>query len=507
MDQQKPLLLESLLNRLGAWISDFRVPLLASFLSGGLAYGFFFTNKLINHDEAYNLFLKGASISSGRWGLDILERIFPNFSMPWLYGLMTLALIAAAVCIITALFGIRNRLLQVLLAGSITVFPSLTGTMAYTFTSSSFALSFLLAVLAVLLISRPTKRTVIPALCCMVFSLGIYQSYISLAAGLLVLLLIRQLLEGSEVKVVLKRGVLYLLFLIVSLAGYFVATKLLQRIVNVGFNGYASANLSFHLADLPGRVGVAYGNFFRFFLDGYRGLMPTGFSRLLHLMVLAAAVLMLAVLAARKGADLPRLLLLGLLTLLLPLAINCMYLFTTEESVHTLVLYGFVSFYVLALLLAQLCLADRGRIVQNVLSIAMALIILSNICIANEAALNLYLRYENAFSFYTSLTADIKRMPQFDETTSLAIAGQYRSPDFYYEHFDEATAITGTAGFYPDNYSKNAFVEYYLGFPITFATDEETAAITATEEYAQMPVYPYYGSMKFFGDTLVVKLS
>ena len=40
-----------------------------------------------------------------------------------------------------------------------------------------------------------------------------------------------------------------------------------------------------------------------------------------------------------------------------------------------------------------------------------------------------------------------------------------------------------------------------------FATDEEIRQITATEEYAQMAQYPYYGSMRWFDNILVVKLS
>lgn len=206
MEQQKTLFLESCLRWLAVKAQEFKIPLLSSFLFGLLAYTFNFTNKLINHDEVQCLFSKGAALSSGRWGLNILERVFPNVSMPFLYGIFSLTFIAISVCIIVHIFKIKNHLLQVLLAGSIVVFPSLIGTFAYMFTSCSFALSFLMAVLAVWLIQKTAKFTAVPALCCMVFSLGIYQSYISIAAGLLVLILIQQLLLDEDVKIVLRRG-------------------------------------------------------------------------------------------------------------------------------------------------------------------------------------------------------------------------------------------------------------------------------------------------------------
>ena len=68
-------------------------------------------------------------------------------------------------------------------------------------------------------------------------------------------------------------------------------------------------------------------------------------------------------------------------------------------------------------------------------------------------------------------------------------------------------ALTGVTGFKPDSYSKERFMQYYLGFSIPFASEAEQEEIASTEAYAAMPAYPYYGSMQKFGDILVVKLS
>jgi hypothetical protein len=89
----------------------------------------------------------------------------------------------------------------------------------------------------------------------------------------------------------------------------------------------------------------------------------------------------------------------------------------------------------------------------------------------------------------------------------LAVIGEYRQPDYYSQQFEELHAITGVYGFVPDSYSKNYFMEYYMGFPMPFASDEEIQQITTTSEYKSMSVYPYYGSLQKIGDILVVKLS
>lgn len=514
MEQKKPFLLERGAAWLWARAAAYKVPLLSSLILGWLAYGFTFSNKLINHDEAFTLFGQGGTFSLGRWGLEIMERFFPQVSMPWIYGILSVLMAAVAACMICRIFHVRSRLLQALLAGSVVVFPSMTSTLTYMFTAAPYLAAFLAAAAAVLLLKKPTVLSSFFALGFMVLSLSCYQAYVSLAAGLLVVILIQELLEGKPVQNCLKKGVFYLVFLAVSLVLYFIATQLINRLTGHSFSGYADESMNLSLAEIPAKIAVAYKSFFRFFTEGYRGLMTTALSRVLHWGLLGAIVVFL-ILASRK-MDWGRMALLAALVIILPLAMNCMYLFSTEDAVHTLVLYGFVSFYVLAVVLAEHCLpllprTALGKIFRRLSvegsALAMALILAVNIYTANAAALCLHLRYENACAFYTSLAADIQMQPGFDENTKLAIAGQYQSPAFYYDHFREINNIQGTTGFFPDNYSKNRFVEYYLGFPISFAGDEEVQAIEATKEYAAMPVYPYYGCMQWFGDTLVVKLS
>lgn len=508
----RPLLLEQAAAWCAAKLKAYKVPAIAGVIFGLLAYMFAFTNKLVNHDEVYTLFRKGGTFASGRWGLKILELVFPNYSMPWVYGIVTIVLITVSVCIMVSIFSIRSKLLQVLLAGSVITFPSLIGTFTYMFTSSSYAVSFLMAVLAVWLLTRLDKRTVIPAIICMISSLSIYQSYVAIAASLLVLSLIQRLLKEDDITDVIKCGIFFVLFLAVSLGCYYIATMVINKLVGSGFNSYASGNLSFSFADIPQRALLSYQNFFKFF-TGFRGLMPTDFSRLLHKLCLILIAVLFALWGiSRKQLQFGRILWLIVLIGILPFAINCMYLFTTEDSVHTLVLYGFVAVYVLAAVIADFCmdLIPEGTLQKlslNALSVVLALIIAGSTYIANESFLLLHLRYENAYAFYTSLIADVKMTPEFDENTKLAVIGTFREPEFYLQKFPFSDHLTGTDGFLPDVYSKNRFLEYYIGFPIPMASDQEIAAITATEEYNAMAVYPYYGSMQMFDDILVVKLS
>jgi len=507
-----PLVLETAAGKAADFFRQYRTAFLSSLLMGFLAYGFAFTNKLINHDEAHSLFMKGGTVTSGRWGLGALDAIFPNYSMPWIYGLITVFLVAAAVCLLVSLFSIRNRLLQGLLGGTVMVFPSLIGLFGYMFTSSSFGLAFFLAVLSVKLIQKPKFRYLLAAGTCLVLSLSIYQSYISVAASLLVLVLIRKLLTGRQANHVLKQGIYYVSFLVAALLTYWVGTQVVLKITGAELGGYASGNFTFTPAGILSGAVLAYQNFFRFFQDGFCGLIPTSFSRMLHVVLAAVSLGLLLLLCSRRKYQAGSLVLLAMLVLVLPLAINCMYMITAEDSIHTLVLYSFVVFYVFTLVLADLSLEESvrkplGTLLVNALTGILALVIVINTYVANQAYLHLHLRYENAYAFYTALAADIRLQPDFTEETKLAVIGNYQQPDFYPEQFEHIHTITGVYGFVPDNYSNESFLTYYVGFPVPFATQEEMEAIRETPEFEEMAVYPYYGSLRCFGDILVVKLS
>lgn len=510
---QSPLLIVSGARWCFAKFRDNKIPFLSSMFIGLLCYMYAFTNKLLNHDEARSLFIKGATVTSGRWGLGALDTVFPNHSMPWIYGIISIVLISTAICIILRILSIRNPVLQALLSGTVIAFPSLIGTFAYMFTASSFALSFLIAVLAVWFLQRKGIWNTLLALGCMIFSLSIYQSYISLAAGLLVVLLLQQTLRLTPFQTLIRTGIGYVLFLVASLGLYYVATEVILILKDVAFNDYASGNMGFSIANIPAAIAEAYRSFLRFFTEGYRGLIPTRFSRYLHAALLLASLVLLICRMVHLRS-IPHIILAAALTVILPLAVNCMYLFTTADAVHTLVLYGFVNLYALFVVLAECSLpcaeektAFFTNAAVNILTFLMALIIVCNTYLANQAWLNLHLRYENAYAFYTSLLSDLQQMPEFDENCSIALIGNYQDPAFYSEHFEFLSEITGTKGFLPDSYSKQFFMEYYLGVSIPFVTDAQAHSLSALPQVQQMNTYPYYGSICMIDKTIVIKLS
>ena len=199
-----------------------------------------------------------------------------------------------------------------------------------------------------------------------------------------------------------------------------------------------------------------------------------------------------------------------------PLSINCMYLFTDASAIHTLVLYSFVSIYILAVIVIDndLKVGDRSgvkglyyRLTREIVTIAMIVVVISNIYIGNQTYLHLYLKYENAYAFYTSLITAVKMTPDFDSNSKLALVGEGGHLVHPHSEFDRIKVMSGADGFSVNSYSRDAFIINYIGIDVPFASVSEIEEIKKTSEFVEMEVYPYYGSIRKIGDYIVVKLS
>lgn len=508
MDKTKSTPLERALLKLWNITARDRLPFASAFIFGLAAHMFAFTNKLVNADEVQSLFGKGATITSGRWGLEAIKPLFPDYSLPWLWGLVSLVLISLSVCLIIRLFDIKSPLIQVLLAGLVTSFPSQTGVFCFMFTSSAYAFSFLCAVLAAYLFCRGVKRRGIVCAVLVTASLGIYQAYIALTASLFVVYMIKMLLDGESTKNTLTLAVKALFMLIVSLALYAGITWAVLRFTGAEFNTYVTDNVNER--GIIGRIRMAY-DFLVYYLS-YRefALITSEVSRWLHILLFAlcaAALITATVKRARQGSMTAGALIL-VCAFLLPLAVNCMYLVMAKDSIHTLVIYSFAAFYVLAALLMERVLAGGEavkRLGRDLAYLALTVALVSNVYFANEVYLKLHLQYENAYSFYSILLSRVENLDGFDEGKELAIVGYQDNALTSFPEIDTGY-ITGVNSELINIYSRESFLRRYLGTDIALANKDTVSRLAATEEFAAMAEYPYHGSVRMIDGCAVVKL-
>ena len=497
LDYRSPL--ERLCVKLSAMAKANILPLISGLVSGLLAHMFVITNKLMNADEVTAIYSKGATIDSGRWALESLRYIFPDLSVPWLWGIMTIAFITVAACITLRIFNIKHRFLRALLPALFVSFPSLTGTMCFMFTSNSYGLAFLLAVLAVWVFVKLEKRALawIISCCFLAFSMGIYQAYVAISASFFVLLMIQKLLEKEDAFKVLRFGLCCFGMLLVSLGLYYGINVLAVEFFNGEILSYAFENE----AGVLRRVALAYNAFVRSIFSSYFGFVSAGPSRIAHIIALAVcAVLVINELVKLK--DIKKCCLSLLCIALLPLSMNCIFLISSAWIIHSLVLYSFVAVYVFAAILLDR--ADTVKLCwgRDAVAVCMLLIIICNTFFANKVYLKMHVQYENAFSFYTSVMSGVYGTEGYDETKPLAILGK---TDFVpeYEYFDTGD-LFGPSTDLVNVYTNTYFIENYIGYsgPVY---DGSYHSLSDDPRVVDMPCYPAEGSIACIDDIMVVK--
>ena len=481
-----------------------RTPFFTALLVGLLTHGYAFANKLLNHDEIESLFGKGATVTSGRWGLEPVKLLFPDWSMPWIYGLVSLVLIAAAACLMLDALHIRDKALRLVLPALLVSFPSLTGNFCFMFTAAPYAWSFFLTVLAVRLFQKGGWRGAGVSLFILVLALGIYQAYISVAASLFLLIMIRDTLDGDKsVEEIIRFGVKALAMMLAAVAIYYGITLLVLRMAGTAFNGYVTENVN-GAVSLPRRVRMAYDAFYYIFSFRNFYLITSEASRYIHI---ALGILTLGALGllALRSRSLLRAALLGGLLILLPLSICCMFLIMSRESIHTLVMYGFVSVYLLMGLTAERLKGCGGISAGTLLSLPLAVIVLGNAYFANMCYLKMELQYENARAFYTTLAARVQNTEGFDENCVLAILGRQDNLLHSFPEMD-TELFMGVNRDLVNIYSRENFIRYYLGLDIPFADEAALEALARDPRVLAMAEYPYDGSVRKIGDMIVVRL-
>ena len=480
-----------------------RLAFFSAFGFGLAAFGFCMMNKIPVGDDLVGLFDKGATTVSGRYGLELLRLVMPDASMPWVYGLMSIALLSVAVCVTVRLFHIESPLLQLLLAGVFVTFPAQAGTMLYMFTAAPYALAMLLTVTGLWLFAEGKRGRWIAAPLLIAFSCSIYQGYFSIASSFCVVRMLVLLCRTERTaREVFREGVKMLAMLLLSLAFYGLALLVASRLLGFPLLHEVINDRQ----SIPMRVAVAYSSWLKTLLVGRFGYVNNRVSMLMHLALLLAAGLAMLAQLRKKGEAAGFVLTLVCLALY-PLSCYCLYLLADNSYIHSLSLYSFASLYVLCAALLDGWRAKPAPPLRRVTALGLALILCGNIYYANALYLRYYLRFEELKSFYTGMLTRVFETPGFSEGDRLAILGD--APALSYDidrHFTAAPLSLPSLELGSTDYAR-LIVSRYLGCDIPFASEQEKNALAESGEAADMPVYPYAGSVKRVGELIVVKFA
>lgn len=492
-------------------ISEYGATFWSGIIVGLITHGFVLTNKLINPDGAFYLFGKGGTISSGRWFLQLLSCVFPNFDMPWIYGIISIFLFTLSACIIIKIFDIKNRVLQGLVGALVISFPAITGTLGFMFTSTSYAVALLLIVVGFDLFKEPkfSCKTVI-GIVFMSLSMGIYQSYLSVAASFAVLYLAKMVFDKeSDTKDIIISGVRIFVFMLFASALYFLTMKLSLLITKTGFNSHAQNYMGGN-ESLKSKVVAMVTLYFNEYIFGGNGITIGLFSKILHILCFVFVAAFVVAWLFKKEKISKKIIMI-LLAGTFPIANNCLMLIVNTGAIHTIAKFSYISIYLLVIIIIEKQIRESEKkfftLFREAVSVALAVIVCINVYVANEAYLEYYLRYENMYSYFTQMVTQVKMQPNYTSESKVAIVGKNGEKLNLYNVFGDLCQISFIGAMEPDMYSRDEFIKYFIGFENELVPRKEiNKYIVETDEFKEMPNYPDSGSIRTIGDYIVVKV-
>lgn len=508
----------------------------AAFCTGLLIHLYRLSNHLLTWDSVYNFHDSQNKIELGRCFLTFSCGVGSYYDLQWINGLLSLVYLSLTVVCLVEIFSLRKQASIALIAGIVVSFPNVASTFAYMYTADGYFLAQLTAALAVLLTLK-YKKGFLAGILLLAFSYGSYQAYISFAVMLILTWSVLQLMSQSfSAKELLLRY--WLRFLLMGGGGtalYFVCNQILTALEGASasdYNGISTMSLPGG-AQLVSAVKNCIIDFVYFF---FGPLDRMNFYKLLNAALFALlAVLFIWGIRRRKLWKKPGSLLMMLFCLAaMPFVCSMIYFLSPEVRYYMLMYAGFSLIYMLPALLYDALTADvtdvqdadtkadaeplSGNAAQNVsgstaaLPLSWCCVILTALTIFNFALIDnisyLYMTTSNekTFQLVSRMTDRIEQLDDFETAKRLCMIGHFEDYDTISLNLPPAMAGVRDSYIISEQAHFAAMMDTYFGLTLETCSDEEKETIRASELFAEMDCWPADGSVRQYGNTVVIRI-
>lgn len=546
MEERCNLTPSNVLSKLWKSIAyNYKICFFSGMICGLWAHLYQFTNKLYNFDELdATPYGDVAGLYLSRWSqaflAAIVKKIFTNTSLPMVNGIIALIFFSFTACIIVKILSVKDCLFSGIIGAICTTTPVVTCTYFYMYMSAYYAFGLFLACVSVYFVKmsnriRAKRYFFILAAFVLAFSVGIYQAYFPVAVCLALSLLIIEVLDdilehanSDEILLERKRlflrytgkGCVYLLYLILGLAIYFIVNKLALSITNTVLPSYQGMD-SIGTIDPKFMVKSflqAYPRTISLATEEINQLNPTIIVRMGIMCLFICALVSLTMIVYIKKADLQTLLFVLLLLLAYPIALFLVYSMVTPDTfVYTIMLYSTVFAIIMPLVVIErYCLSDiKGpviSVIKNIMtwgvSIAGALITVVFIWYANGNYQALQYTNYHDIVYYSVMVGQIKSIDGYNDKLPVIFLGgsiednTNNAGSLIEKRFNLAGKDVSNV----NQYSSINIITQYIGFTPEFLwSDEEQEHFYGNAEVLNMPCYPADGSIRIIDDVIVVK--
>ena len=492
-----------------------------AFLSGFFAHLFAFTNIIPNPDGLSRVFDEQQMTISGRWFLHYATAWNGYVQAPAVIGFFSLLFLAISSAIAVELFQVKSPMIAACCGVLMSVFPSVAYTFLYMFTASAYFFGLLLAVIAVFLAARRRFGFLYGAIL-LACGIGTYQAYLASAASLCLIYAILFGLSGKHsAKEILLTALKLLAFLVIGLALYFGFLKVFlwaKKLTLLDYKGISSLGKDLSIRGVFELVFQTYKKFAQYFLNNHFAQYTTPVAVAANALFFAVGVwAFFTVVSANRCAKKPAAFLLTLfLCLLLPLALN---LTVMMGDAMPIMRYALVFAYVFLLVLADRAAAAKEpskpkkkmpsalRIAALCVSAMLAVISfnIDNLCYTVSAQ-----AHRATESFAARLVERVETTPGYRSDMQVVVIGCFPK-SVYYNEIEAFSVVEDYSNPSSSVMPLNKHIYYYLNdwlnVPWVEPDEETMQAVSDSEAFQAMPLYPNDGCIQIIDGRVIVKLA
>ncbi len=484
-----------------------------------VAHGFCYFNLLYSHDSLiiiHNDFNYNNSLRIGRFLIPVWTYIRGEYYPPLLIGVISIIIMILAIYFICKIFSLdkkRDVFIVALLLCTCSTITFLNAT--YINYSDMYIFAFFLQILAVYFFQKNNQLSLltIPIL---IISFAIYNCYLGVSLGLYIGLLIKDLLNKVDWKIVLKKGIKFVIFVILSLILYILCSKLVSYLCNISLtNEYNSINRALEFDNFSALIKCfkdTYTTYFVYFLVPFTFHIKIAY--ILHMFVALVAIYLMI----KKTVNINRVrntklyvFLIILLCLVIPFALNVIY-FITDGIVHGLMVFAINITYIYIICLIS---KEDKSLISKTTYVVLIIIGCLNIAYSNQIYEKRKMEFDSTMNILNRVVMQAETVDNYEPgKTEVILIGNLNNGSLVDEKQGFDYTGIGQSYFFATTSNRNTyrFIRYFLGANMNIVNKNLDTSPIAKEyskkdEVKQMPSYPDKGSIKMIDNYLIIKFS
>ncbi len=460
-----------------------------------------------------------------RFGLNFIQVIKGNIVSPALSTLLSSIFLGVTVVLVIDILEIKKKYLKYIVAIIFAVAPNISATLTFFYCSDAYILGMLLATLSVFLIRKYKDNNWIILISGLLvgLSMGMYQTYLSIAMVLCISSLIIDLLNKEEKKQIFINIFRYILMGLIGIILYYTLSHITLSIKNLHVSNYSGANSIGvqTLLDFPKLLPEAYESFFAYFFNDKMIPNTIWNTDILYTVIFITMIIstIYIILKNELYKKITNIIILLIFVFVAPICFSIIEIIVPSVDIHILMacsmIYIFPLFFKILEILPKNIITNLFKYIVMICSV---IIIWNYVWQDNASYIAIKSMQNQTESTVLRLVTHIEQLDEYNPQMSILIVGGLENNSYFNKNNTTIEAkkiydrtwkfISNTSTIWCGNLDcwKKMLYEY-IGVNVNLVSEGESSKILETDEFKNMKSYPEKDSIKVINNIVVIKLS